>query len=91
MPCTCDFGLKHQLVWEAFVKVYSLHVVGVIPAELWTLTFLTHLDLRQNYLTGPLSASIGNLTSMQYLLLGINGLSGELPKELGKMTDIRVL
>ncbi|KAH7557814.1 hypothetical protein JRO89_XS11G0224500 [Xanthoceras sorbifolium] len=90
MPCTCDFGLKHQLVWEAFVKVYALNVVGVIPDELWTLTFLTTLDLRQNYLTGPLSASIGNLTSMQYLLLGVNAISGELPKELGKMTDIRL-
>ncbi|XP_075644967.1 uncharacterized protein LOC142615953 [Castanea sativa] len=49
------------------VKVYDLDVVGVIPEELWSLTFLFNLNLSQNYLTGSLSASIGNLTSMQYL------------------------
>ncbi|KAK9906111.1 hypothetical protein M0R45_002866 [Rubus argutus] len=70
------------------LKVYALDVVGVIPEELWTLSFLVNLDLRQNYLTGPLSASIGNLTSMQYLSVGINALSGELPKELGKLTEL---
>ncbi|TXG46293.1 hypothetical protein EZV62_028207 [Acer yangbiense] len=80
--CTCDarLNLKHQLFWEAFVKVYAKNVGGVIPDELWTLTFLTHLNLGRNYLTGPLSPSIGNLTRMQYL---------GAPKELGKMTDMR--
>ncbi|KAL5744846.1 hypothetical protein ACOSQ2_027962 [Xanthoceras sorbifolium] len=88
IKCVCTYN-NNTLCHITRLKVYSLHVVGVIPAELWTLTFLTHLDLRQNYLTGPLSASIGNLTSMQSLAVGINALSGELPKELGKMTDIR--
>ncbi|GMP41858.1 hypothetical protein CsSME_00011807 [Camellia sinensis var. sinensis] len=73
------------------MKVYALDVVGVIPEELWTLTFLINLDLRQNYLTGSLSASIGNLSRVQYLTVGINALSGELPKELGKLTDLRSL
>ncbi|KAK1367269.1 putative LRR receptor-like serine/threonine-protein kinase [Heracleum sosnowskyi] len=68
--------------------VLALNVMGVIPDELWNLTFLNNLDLRQNYLTGPLSASIGNLVSMQYLALGINSLSGELPKELGNLTNL---
>ncbi|KAI8024617.1 putative LRR receptor-like serine/threonine-protein kinase [Camellia lanceoleosa] len=63
----------------------------LIPEELWTLTFLINLDLRQNYLTGSLSASIGNLSRMQYLTVGINALLGELPKELGKLTDLRSL
>ncbi|XP_034700938.1 probable LRR receptor-like serine/threonine-protein kinase At1g56140 [Vitis riparia] len=71
------------------MKVYALDVVGVIPDELRNLTFLTNLNLGQNYLTGPLSASIGNLTRMQYLSMGINALSGELPKELGQLTDLR--
>ncbi|KAE9458416.1 hypothetical protein C3L33_09654, partial [Rhododendron williamsianum] len=72
-------------------KVYALSVFGVIPDELWTLTYLTNLDLRQNYLTGTLSPSIGNLTRMQYLSVGINALSGQVPKELGKLTDLRSL
>nr|AMM43096.1 LRR-RLK [Vernicia montana] len=71
------------------LKVYAIDVVGVIPDELWTLTFLTNLKLGQNYLTGTLSPSIGNLTRMQYLDVGINSLSGELPKELGLLTDLR--
>ncbi|XP_037493498.1 probable LRR receptor-like serine/threonine-protein kinase At1g56140 [Jatropha curcas] len=73
------------------LKVYERDVVGVIPDELWTLTFLTNLNLRRNYLTGNLSPSIGNLTRMQYLSVGINSLSGELPKELGLLTDLRSL
>ncbi|KAK1367258.1 putative LRR receptor-like serine/threonine-protein kinase [Heracleum sosnowskyi] len=70
------------------LKVFALNVMGVIPDELWNLTFLTNLDLRRNYLTGPLSASIGNLVSMRYFSVGVNSLSGELPKELGNLTNL---
>ncbi|GMY33353.1 probable LRR receptor-like serine/threonine-protein kinase At1g56140 isoform X1 [Fagus crenata] len=70
------------------LRVYAQDVVGVIPQELWNLTFLFNLDLGQNYLTGNLSASIGNLYRMQYLSLGINALSGTLPKELGNLTNL---
>ncbi|KAG8365259.1 hypothetical protein BUALT_Bualt18G0085600 [Buddleja alternifolia] len=73
------------------LRVYALDVVGPLPDELWNLTFLTNLNLGQNYLTGPLPASIGNLNRMQYLSLGINALSGELPNELGLLTDLRSL
>ncbi|XP_020418727.1 probable LRR receptor-like serine/threonine-protein kinase At1g56130 isoform X2 [Prunus persica] len=88
IKCDCSFD-SNSTCHITQLKVYSLDVVGVIPVELWTLTFLFDLNLAQNYLTGPLSASIGNLTSMQYLTLGINALSGELPKELGNLTDLR--
>ncbi|XP_028086342.1 probable LRR receptor-like serine/threonine-protein kinase At1g56140 isoform X1 [Camellia sinensis] len=87
IKCDCDGTTCHI----TRLKVYALDVVGVIPEELWTLTFLINLDLRQNYLTGSLSASIGNLSRVQYLTVGINALSGELPKELGKLTDLRSL
>ncbi|KAG6767146.1 hypothetical protein POTOM_028325 [Populus tomentosa] len=72
-------------------KVYAMDVIGLIPDELWSLVYLTNLNLGQNYLTGNLSSSISNLTRMQYLTFGINALSGELPKELGLLTDLRVL
>ncbi|XP_063950644.1 probable LRR receptor-like serine/threonine-protein kinase At1g56140 isoform X2 [Daucus carota subsp. sativus] len=85
----CDCGSTTCDITE--IKVFSLDVAGVIPDELWNLTSLISLDLRQNYLTGPLSASIGNLASMQYLSFGMNSLSGELPKELRKLTDLRSL
>ncbi|XP_059285313.1 probable LRR receptor-like serine/threonine-protein kinase At1g56140 isoform X1 [Lycium ferocissimum] len=73
------------------LKVYALDVVGEIPDELWSLTFLNDLNLAQNYLTGTLSPSIGNLTRMKWLTFGINALSGEIPKELGLLTDLQSL
>ncbi|KAG5546801.1 hypothetical protein RHGRI_018838 [Rhododendron griersonianum] len=87
IKCKCDATTCHidQL------KVFSLSVGGVIPDELWTLTYLYNIDLRQNYLTGTLSPSIGNLTLLQYLSVGTNSLSGQVPKELGKLTDLRSL
>ncbi|KAK1589578.1 hypothetical protein Q3G72_035399 [Acer saccharum] len=88
IKCVCTYN-NNTLCHITRLKVYAQNVVGMIPDELWTLTFLTNLNLDQNYLTGPLSASVGNLTRMQYFTVGINALSGELPKELGKMTDMR--
>ncbi|XP_022749398.1 probable LRR receptor-like serine/threonine-protein kinase At1g56130 isoform X3 [Durio zibethinus] len=85
----CDCSFNGSTCHITRLKVYARNVVGVIPDELWSLTFLTNLRLGQNYLTGPLSASIGNLTRMQWLDLGINALSGELPKEVGLLTDLR--
>ncbi|TXG71291.1 hypothetical protein EZV62_006226 [Acer yangbiense] len=89
IKCDCNNNNNTLLCHITRLKVYALDVVGMIPDELWTLTFLTNLKLSQNYLTGPLSASIGNLTRMQYFTVGINALSGELPKELGNMTNMR--
>ncbi|KAK1586490.1 hypothetical protein Q3G72_003086 [Acer saccharum] len=89
IKCDCNNINNTLLCHITRLKVYALDVVGMIPDELWTLTFLTNLKLSQNYLTGPLSASIGNLTRMQYFTVGINALSGELPKELGNMTNMR--
>ncbi|KAK9937493.1 hypothetical protein M0R45_014277 [Rubus argutus] len=87
IKCVCSNSTCH--ITELIVK--ALDVVGEIPEELWSLTFLINLDLRQNYLTGPLSPSIGNLTRMQFLSFTMNALSGEIPKELGKLTDLRSL
>ncbi|KAI9160251.1 hypothetical protein LWI28_006556 [Acer negundo] len=89
IKCDCNYSNNTLLCHITRLKVHALDVVGMIPDELWTLTFLTNLKLDQNYLTGPLSASIGNLTRMQYFTVGINALSGELPKELGNMTEMR--
>ncbi|KAM5577997.1 hypothetical protein ABKV19_008357 [Rosa sericea] len=85
--CACSNSICHITQ----LKVSTLEVVGVIPEQLWTLKFLTYLDLGHNYLTGPLSASIGNLSSLQFLSLGHNMLSGQLPKELGNLSNLTFL
>ncbi|XP_052733534.1 probable LRR receptor-like serine/threonine-protein kinase At1g56140 isoform X2 [Vigna angularis] len=88
--CDCSFNNRTTCHITA-LRVYALNVFGEIPEELWTLTYLTNLNIGQNYLTGSLPPAIGNLTRMQYLSLGINSLSGELPKELGNLTELIVL
>ncbi|XP_019450589.1 PREDICTED: uncharacterized protein LOC109352863 [Lupinus angustifolius] len=90
IKCDCSFNNKTTCHITA-LKVYAIDVVGEIPEELWTLTYLTNLNLGQNYLTGSIPAAIGNLTRMQYLSMGINSFSGELPKELGNLTSLIVL
>ncbi|KAL1221489.1 putative LRR receptor-like serine/threonine-protein kinase [Cardamine amara subsp. amara] len=90
IKCACTFENSTICRITAF-KVYAIDVRGPIPQELWTLKFLTNLNLAQNYLTGPLSPAIGNLTLMQWLTFGINALSGPVPKEIGLLTDLRSL
>ncbi|KAM6570474.1 hypothetical protein CsatB_018459 [Cannabis sativa] len=68
-----------------------MDVGGQIPEELWTLTYLSYLNLGYNFLTGSLSPSIGNLTNLQYLGLSMNALSGEVPKELGLLSQLSSL
>ncbi|KAL9662304.1 hypothetical protein QQ045_027137 [Rhodiola kirilowii] len=91
VKCDCNFN-NGSSCRIAQLKVYAMDdVSGPIPDALWNLTYLSNLNIGQNYLTGSLSPSIGNLTRMQYLSLGINALSGQLPKELGLLTDLRSL
>ncbi|RDY01892.1 putative LRR receptor-like serine/threonine-protein kinase, partial [Mucuna pruriens] len=90
IKCDCSYDNGNTCHITA-LKVYALDVVGEIPEELWTLTYLTNLKVDQNYLTGSLSPAIGNLTRMQYLTVGINNLSGKLPKELGNLTELKSL
>ncbi|KAI4345166.1 hypothetical protein L6164_012317 [Bauhinia variegata] len=80
IKCTSSFNNATTCRITA-LKVYALDVSGEIPEELWTLTYLTNLNLRQNYLTGSLPPAIGNLYRMQYMATGFNPLSGELPKD----------
>ncbi|KAL7590818.1 hypothetical protein Lser_V15G35420 [Lactuca serriola] len=88
----CDCNIPNATACHITrLKVYAMDAVGPIPEGLWTLRYLTNLNLAQNYLTGPLSPSIGNLTRMQYMTIGINALSGQVPPELGQLTDLRSL
>ncbi|CAH8255758.1 unnamed protein product [Arabidopsis lyrata] len=88
----CDCSFENSTICRITnIKVYAVDVVGPIPQELWTLIFLTNLNLGQNVLTGSLPPAIGNLTRMQWMTFGINALSGPVPKEIGLLTDLRLL
>ncbi|XP_047941558.1 probable LRR receptor-like serine/threonine-protein kinase At1g56140 isoform X1 [Salvia hispanica] len=90
IKCDCSYD-NNSTCHIILLRVYALDVDGPLPDELWNFTYLTNLNLAQNYLTGPIPASIGNLNRMQYLTLGINALSGTIPSELGLLTDLRSL
>ncbi|KAF3325724.1 putative LRR receptor-like serine/threonine-protein kinase [Carex littledalei] len=87
IKCDCSYN-SNKTCHIVKLKVYSLDVVGSIPDELQNLTYLSNLQLAQNYLTGPVPAFIGNMTPMQYLSIGINALSGPIPKELGNLRNL---
>ncbi|KAL6563239.1 hypothetical protein OROHE_005826 [Orobanche hederae] len=88
LKCDCSYN-NGSTCHITGLRLFELDIVGPIPDELWSLSYLDDLDMRQNYFTGPLSPSIGNLTRMQYMSFGLNALSGELPRELGRLTDLR--
>ncbi|XP_047335214.1 probable LRR receptor-like serine/threonine-protein kinase At1g56130 isoform X2 [Impatiens glandulifera] len=90
IKCDCSFN-NNSICHITRIRVYAVDAAGPIPDALWTLTFLTNLDIAQNILSGPISPAIGNLTRMQYMSLGINAFTGEIPKELGLLTDLRLL
>ncbi|XP_058186906.1 probable LRR receptor-like serine/threonine-protein kinase At1g56140 isoform X2 [Rhododendron vialii] len=92
--CSSQSRFQMQMQWDClphYCKVYAKGVAGQIPDELWSLAYLTELNLAKNNLTGSVSPSIGNLTQMQYMNLDHNSFSGELPKELGNLTELLIL
>uniref|UniRef100_A0A0D9X5C2 non-specific serine/threonine protein kinase n=1 Tax=Leersia perrieri TaxID=77586 RepID=A0A0D9X5C2_9ORYZ len=87
IKCDCSSTVCHVTQ----LRVYALNVAGQIPAELQNLTYLTNLDLDQNYLSGPIPSFIGQLTALTELHVGFNPLSGPLPKELGNLKNLKLL
>ncbi|CAI9108040.1 OLC1v1007550C1 [Oldenlandia corymbosa var. corymbosa] len=90
IKCDCSYDNGNTCHITA-LRLYEMDLVGLLPHELWNLTYLDDLDLRRNYFTGPIPSSISRLTRMQFLSFGYNALSGEIPKELGMLTDLRSL
>ncbi|CAH8352221.1 unnamed protein product [Eruca vesicaria subsp. sativa] len=90
IKCDCTFN-SSTICRITALKVYAIDVRGPIPPQLWTLIYLTNLNLAQNYITGSLSPAIGNLVQMEWLTFGINALSGPVPKEIGLLTKLKSL
>ncbi|KAG5411120.1 hypothetical protein IGI04_007439 [Brassica rapa subsp. trilocularis] len=90
IKCNCDFQ-NYTICRITAIKVYKMNVVGPIPPQLWTLTYLTNLNLAQNFLKGPLSPAIGKLVRMTFLTFEINALSGPIPKEIGLLKELKSL
>ncbi|KFK35533.1 hypothetical protein AALP_AA4G003000 [Arabis alpina] len=88
----CDCSYENNTICRIFaLRARGMDVAGPIPDELWSLVYISNLNLNQNFLTGSLSPGIGNLTKMQWMTFGANALSGPVPKEIGLLTDLRSL
>ena len=75
-PRVTSLGLQH------------LQLTGTIPAELDSLTNLTHLYLSENQLSGEIPEELGSLPNLTYLNLRSNQLTGPIPAELGSLTNL---
>lgn len=64
---------------------------GVIPDELFQLTFLEKLFLSHNALTGFLPSQIGKLTGLRDLYIFDNSLRGTIPSEIGLLGNLEHL
>lgn len=64
---------------------------GEMPASLFDLECLTHLDLCSNYLTGAMPREIGRYVMLQDLNLSGNELSGSIPREIGQCRQLRTI
>ncbi|KAG8365258.1 hypothetical protein BUALT_Bualt18G0085500 [Buddleja alternifolia] len=84
----CDCDANGTTCHITAMRVYALDVAGPLPDELWNLTYLSDLNLGQNYFTGRLPASIGSLNRMQYFAFGTNNFSGPLPSVIGNLTRL---
>ncbi|EFH70822.1 predicted protein [Arabidopsis lyrata subsp. lyrata] len=90
IKCDCSF-VDSTICRIVALRARGMDVAGPIPEDLWTLVYISNLNLNQNFLTGPLSPGIGNLNRMQWMTFGANALSGPVPKEIGLLTDLRSL
>ena len=86
---TVEGGRVTKLDWES--HRIGEELTGTIPAEIWALDGLTHLDLDSNQICGHLPSEIGRLTSLNVLTLHNNRLESTLPAELGALTALTYL
>ena len=74
----------HQRVSD--LNLSSRDLLGSLPPELGSLTYLQTLYLNDNSFIGQIPKELGQLDRLAFLDLSVNGLSGQIPKELGKLS-----
>jgi Leucine-rich repeat (LRR) protein len=69
----------------------SLGLKGKLPLEIYLLSNLEYLFLRDNRLGGKISSHIGMLTALKAVNLAYTDLTGEIPLELMNCTNLEAL
>ncbi|KAI9159655.1 hypothetical protein LWI28_000668 [Acer negundo] len=87
IKCVCSYN-NNTLCHITQLKVYALDAVGVIPDELWTLTFLSDLSFGINALSGELPKELGMLTELISLYISSSGVTGEIPSTFANLRNL---
>ncbi|XP_073123395.1 LRR receptor-like serine/threonine-protein kinase EFR [Henckelia pumila] len=64
---------------------------GSLSSAIVNMTFLSVIDLSDNFLRGPIPGDIGGLFRLRYIFLMRNGFEGEIPGNLSRCTELRVM
>ena len=67
----------------------NMNLAGSIPAQLWTLTGISKIDLSSNGGTvGTIPTTISTITGLTYLDISITSITGSIPTQLGQCTQL---
>lgn len=81
--CTEDGRICHV----TSIVLKSQNLVGTLPREMGSLTFLQEIDLTRNFLSGTIPDEWAVLPLVNVSLLG-NNLSGKIPSWIGNITSL---
>ncbi|XP_035540204.1 putative receptor-like protein kinase At3g47110 [Juglans regia] len=82
-------GSKHQRVTALQLQGYSLR--GSISPYVGNLSFLSSVNLRENFLGGEIPAEVTRLFRLKDLYLSNNSFTGEIPRNLTNCPELRVI
>lgn len=89
-PCSWN-GITCKNGTVVSLSIPKKKLVGFLSPSLGSLTYLRHVNLRNNLLNGRLPAELFDAQGLQSLVLLGNNLSGSLPTEVGKLRYLQTL
>ncbi|KAK6944325.1 Leucine-rich repeat [Dillenia turbinata] len=81
VKCSNNSGRVEELVLS------GMSLRGTISPSLGNLSYLTILDLSENFFHGKIPMEIGSLFELKQLSLSSNLLEGKIPSQMGKLND----
>ncbi|OMP11232.1 putative ATP binding protein [Corchorus capsularis] len=88
--CNCSFD-NNSTCHITKLKVLQLNVSGVLPDELWTLTYLTDLAIGTNNFSGPLPDELGNCSKLEMIYIDSSGISGQIPSTFANLRSMLIM
>ena len=91
-PCSSPwYGVTCVSSHVTSLDLDTNQLIGSIPYQLGSLSYLQYLYLYNNQLSGSIPTQLGSLTNLTDLDLDTNQLSGSIPTQLGNLTNLQYL